>query len=615
MRNAPQIMSSIIAKWWHTPLARGAGPAAIGVLFLSLLKWTWLAWPDACIDYGNQLYMAWQLSLGKVQQRDFYYPLGPLAQYVNGVWFRLWGPSLLAMVLLNLLILIGIIALLYRLMLEISNRFTAAAACLVFVAIFAFGQYVPLGNYNYVCPYASEATQGIALSLGALYLLMKFGRSGHSRWIAATGCCVGLILLTKPEVTIAIGVATTVGVSGTLAGHVTSARRWGRILGLFMGIILIPIALAVWLQSLVLPLPEALRASAGSWLFATTAGHSKMYLNWLGVDNIGENIQKMCGVLFLYAAVLIPTMLVAAYVRVRAKWVLLLAISLSCASAGGLLWLTGVGPWLAIGRPFPLFTLASLVWVFVKWRKEDQTDDSRARLCLAGSWVTFAGLMLGKMVLNVRLYHYGFFLAMPAALTLVVALLYWVPLWLAQRGVNSLIFKAVAVGLMLVCVIKYWQVESEYLGAKQYIVGHGADQFRADKRANFVNWAVDALGHTKPGTTVTPMPEGLMINYLARRENPFRPLFYTSFVTQLYGDATMTKLLERSAPDMIILTNAGEVDENGVGPFGADYGREAYAWIMGNYAQAAQVGAPLNKPSKYGMTVLARRNSPARDGP
>ena len=39
------------------------------------------------------------------------------------------------------------------------------------MTIFAFGRYVDVANYNFVCPYPHEATHGVLLGLGMLLLL------------------------------------------------------------------------------------------------------------------------------------------------------------------------------------------------------------------------------------------------------------------------------------------------------------------------------------------------------------------------------------------------------------------------------------------------------------
>ena len=47
---------------------------ASGILMANL---SWLKWPDLVIDFGEQAYIAWQLSEGAVLYRDIVYFYGP----------------------------------------------------------------------------------------------------------------------------------------------------------------------------------------------------------------------------------------------------------------------------------------------------------------------------------------------------------------------------------------------------------------------------------------------------------------------------------------------------------------------------------------------------------
>ena len=70
-----------------------------------------------------------------------------------------------------------LIALLYYALRQVSRRSAATAACLVFVLLFAFAQFVGIGNYNYVCPYSHEMTHGLMLSLLAVVAAWPSGRA------------------------------------------------------------------------------------------------------------------------------------------------------------------------------------------------------------------------------------------------------------------------------------------------------------------------------------------------------------------------------------------------------------------------------------------------------
>jgi hypothetical protein len=90
-----------------------AGPGIIVVVFFAMAFWSWRKWPDIQIDFGQQLYIPWQLANGKLLHQDIVILHGPLSQYFNAFWFKLFGPSLTVIIFLNLFILAGMTAVIY----------------------------------------------------------------------------------------------------------------------------------------------------------------------------------------------------------------------------------------------------------------------------------------------------------------------------------------------------------------------------------------------------------------------------------------------------------------------------------------------------------------------
>ncbi|MBI3467404.1 MAG: glycosyltransferase family 39 protein, partial [Planctomycetes bacterium] len=164
--------------------ARDYLPALTLPLALAVgLWWSWGTWPDVLIDFGRELYTPWRLAEGDVLYRDVAYFNGPVSPYLNSLWFRLFGSSLLTLVIANTVVLAAAVGLVYRLVMEIAGPAAALLAGLTFIAVFAFGQYVGAGNYNWICPYSHEITHGITLSLVAICLAWR--NSLDRRWWSA----------------------------------------------------------------------------------------------------------------------------------------------------------------------------------------------------------------------------------------------------------------------------------------------------------------------------------------------------------------------------------------------------------------------------------------------
>src|SRR5438477_9341054 len=108
---------------WMAIIRQWLGPALIAIAFVIMAIWSWGTWPDPMIDFGRELYTPWQLVQGKVLYRDVASFYGPLSPYVNALWFTIFGISLRTLALCNMAIMIGLIAMLHRLISGIADRF------------------------------------------------------------------------------------------------------------------------------------------------------------------------------------------------------------------------------------------------------------------------------------------------------------------------------------------------------------------------------------------------------------------------------------------------------------------------------------------------------------
>src|SRR5687767_14877534 len=159
----------------------GAGVVCVAAVLM--LAWTWRGWPDPLVDFGTELYLAWRLSLGDQLYADYVYLYGPLSPYVNAMWFRIAGVSFMSLAMLNLVLAALLTILLYRLFLRLSGTLGAVLAGITFVLLFAFSQYVPIANYNYLSPYAHPMTHGLLLSVALLCVLERMMGDSLFPWV------------------------------------------------------------------------------------------------------------------------------------------------------------------------------------------------------------------------------------------------------------------------------------------------------------------------------------------------------------------------------------------------------------------------------------------------
>ena len=112
-----------------------------------------------------------------------------------------------------------------------------------------------------------------------------------------------------------------------------------------------------------------------------------------------------------------------------------------------------------------------------------------------------------------------------------------------------------------------------------------------------------------PDETLAVLPEGVMLNYLARRVNPTGHINFMPPEFVIFGEPRMLAAFQQSPPDWIVLTHK-DTREYGVGFFGTGYGRVLYAWVHENYEPVKRFGDPPLEPrSKFGAALWKRRSA------
>jgi len=590
-------------------LAELAGPALLVATGLAMLVWTWGTWPDVAVDFGRELYVPWQLSEGRTLFTDIAWFNGPLSPYVNAALFFVFGVGLRTLVVANVALLALATALLYRLLAAMAGRFAATIACLVFLLVFAFGQLVGIGNYNWICPYSHEATHGVLLALGSLAALERWRGPRGARWVALAGLLVGLAFLTKAETFLAAALSSGLAFALKSASDPAARARLAHDLLVFTGSALAPVALAFALLSCAMPPSEAWLGTLGSWpsVLRGDVAELEYYTRGMGFDAPAEKLGELLRWTGGWLAVLAPAAGLAFAAR-RGTWLARALAALAFAGVGWALWSARSEIlWLRAARPLPLFVLAVAAVAGALHFRPQTSERVFGRTRAALPFAALALALLFKMLLNARVLHYGFVLAMPAAMLVVVALVGWIPQALDGRERAGAVFRAAALALLAVGVSEHLKVHASWIEKKIFAVGEGADSFRADIRGSFVGEAVRLLRLEPESATVAAIPEGVMLNYLARRENPTPYVNFMPPEIVLFGERTILERLRARPPDWIVLVHK-DTSEYGFPFFGRDYGREIALWIQESYALARDLGQPPLMPGTvFGIRLLRRK--------
>jgi hypothetical protein len=259
-------------------------------------------------------------------------------------------------------------------------------------------------------------------------------------------------------------------------------------------------------------------------------------------------------------------------------------------------------------RVLPVIALTSAVACIVQSRRSRDDPVALPRSIVAASFSIFATAMLLKMLLNARIHHYGFVLAAPASMLLIICMLSWIPAGLAPRmsrggGRAAAVFQLAATAALLGVAACVLQVSHRTASARIYPVNNGRDSFIADARGLVINSGLRLLDEQlDPDDTLAVLPEGVMINYLARRVNPTGFTSYLPSDLAVHGEATILAAFQKKPPDYIIVIHR-DTSEFEMGAFGIGYAKDLLAWITSNYSLAGQVGEiPVNQ--RLGLVLL-----------
>lgn len=569
-------------------LARAERIAVVGLVASALyvLSVSWRRWPDAVIDAGHQLYTAWRLSEGALLYRDVGCLYGPLSSYVNALLFRVFGPGMMVLVWANLVVYAAILFLSYRLFRAAYGALGALVVCGLFVWIFSFNQLVPVGNYTYALPYAHESTHGILITLLLVGAAERWIHQARTAQALGLGLLCGLCLILKPEFMLASGLVmvAAVGMRWRLGKPVRPAEILAWMLAA-----LAPMAFFLgWFWRHV-PLSAAFRSANQAWWTVLVQGvHTQVWQSFAGTD---APVNHLVSLLLASATFLGGVVLLWLGARLIARGVVAgaLLVALPCALA------VSQVDWMRAASFVPLTLLlvvaARLVGLFRPGRSAWLGRDS------LGLLLSLAALaLLARMFLNPRVYHFGFYQAALATMVVVAELIA-----LLRRAAST---SRIAVGVTSACLglVLCAACADLHLRARQFYslrtlpVGAGRDQFlafspRQDADGLMVKSVVEELHRLPSEGRLLVVPEGLMVNYLARRKSP---VVEWIFIDLTLANGAETRLVERLAadpPDYVVLLSR-DLREHGIARFGASGqpGHELLAYFGRRYRILRQFG-------------------------
>lgn len=581
---------------------------ACALCLLYLLKFTWLKWGDLIIDTGRDLYVPLQILSGKTLYRDIQYFHGPFSPYFNAFLFKLLGVHVNSLVLGGITAAIFTSLLIYKISRLFLNISSSTFTVLTFLFVFAFGQYVYLGNYNFILPFAYPAIHGILFSLAALYFLYRsffnIKRNGYicAMFITFVFLCrieMGLMLISAAAPAIFIY---------SLSRKVTVKRLFYHLLIY----IVLPLAFTLAIYGFLINSFETLQKSSLLDVWANNLNVNIPFVTFhSGAYDIPGNIRLMSKSALYYLLLCIFLSaggFITAYFS-RFASLLKKAVFTSLAV------LFFVGSGFIIFRNFLNYNLQyrslpviCLLTILISLRRFIN-DKSRVEYLFLATFSMFSLFLLTRKLFYAWAGHYGFYLLVPGMVVYYVFFLKIVPGFLNSNTARRF-FAFFFLGASTLFIMGHFAVSRFCYLNKTLKVStprgtlYVFDNSRERRNKEFIEFLSE---NTAGKETLVVFPEGLTANFLSGRMNP---LYYNSYVPLDIAKADTVKgIISDMETNQVgyVAVVSRDMAEFGYNAFGDDYGKEIWDYISEKYALERQFGPLPFTTEDYGIALFKRR--------
>ena len=590
-------------------LSTFTNPIVLLLAFAYMIFISWRKLTDLLIDFGRELYIPWQITNGQLLYRDLAHIYGPFSSYFKALVFYIFGASITVLLITNIITLSLLLFVIYKYTCDVSSRLAAFASCAVIIFAYAFAQYSFAGNYNFASPYAHEAVHGITLSALMLYGLHKYSSNDRFYLIFFSGLSLGFVFLTKFE--IFISAFASVFVFFYLQARTRKIYlKTIKAVGIFFMAATIPIVGFFFYLYSAMPLAEASSGIINMRLLTNRdIIGNKFYTDGMGFNNIYENI-KIISIHTLVVLFIIAAILLLSHYYIKYRSVLLVKfLCITCFTA--IIVTSGLIDPATAGRSLPVLCAISLLALLYHFKSTAIDTNLKINLISLISWAVFSSFLLAKILLNCRIYHYGFYLTPPASVLIIIMLLFYIPIFANKIFMGVHIYRRVMIIIIISIVGQYFFITKCFYDIKSFEIGSGANKVitsnrNIDLNPYFLNMAITWINlNVGKEDTLLVLPEGVSINFLTKRINPTK---YSNFMLPeiiLYGEDNIIRDFVKSVPDYIVLVNRS-TSEYGFSDFGIDpmYGRKIMEWVRDNYEMVRLFGGEPLTGRTFGITIM-----------
>ncbi|MEE8269687.1 MAG: glycosyltransferase family 39 protein [Nitrospinaceae bacterium] len=601
------------------------GPIILLLALLVMIAISWGKWVEILVDFGLQVYAPWQLSEGQVLYKDIIYIHGPLSAYIHSFVFMVFGPGISVLAWFNIGLIIILTVIIHHLFRNLFDPLTGFLAALSFIVVFAFGNYLQIANYNFVCAYEYTLPHGVFLSFVAIYLFVNYLRNPRLRTLFWIGFLSGLILLTKPEAFLAEITAIGTGLLLALQFHETSLKSGLHKVLIFFAAFFIPSLVFVLYFSFHMPIEQALESPFNHliYVFNSKAKSLPFYKAVTGTGFFWESLSYMFvilgGYLFIYTVLtFLNKGIVGRYGNARTPYWICFSGFLTL-----LIIFKDTILWMDLVRPLPLILIAYMGAFIYRWFYCSQTPQDKSRQISVFVLSLFSLVLLLKIFLYVHVQHYGFALALPGFLIFVALLIHELPRIFKKFQGSALVPSMLGLAFLLAHTGMMGWLSFKMYQIKDFPIGKGRDRiydfspYRMGTPSNphvrgiLFKYALEIIDQELgPEEEFVAFPTGTMLNYMSRRKSPIITGIFNPYVLFLTGEGPVLNSLKENTPDYIVLVDQ-DFAHLGGRFFGRDYARAIFEWIVQNYKVAQQIGARPFADQGFGIQILKRKSLPS----
>jgi len=607
--------------------------------FLYLLNFTWFKWGDLIVDAGREMYIPLELSQGKLLYRDIFYLYGPFSPYFNAILFKTLGVHLHSLIASGIITtaLTGI--LIYKISRIFLNILSSTLAVLTFLFVFAFGQYVYFGNYNFIIPYSYSAIHGILFSLLALYFFYRsflqklrpaFGGTqgfffAKFQWLgkfytflhhkkAKTEYIYCIFMVLALLCRLEIGLELILSVILTVIIYGLSHREpFKRIFYNLLIYAVLPFVFAASVYSLFLIKSfDIMQKSNFIDIGFKNININNTFTGWLsGAQDIPGNTWIMfksflyyiflC-IFFILGGSIITYIYLSKSKRKRIAFSLLTGLVFI---GGSFIFFKGFFTYTLQYRCLPLICLVTILvsaWRFIKMKNKTE------HLFIV-TISLFSLFLMMRTLFYVWAGHYGFYILVPGMIIYYV-FFFKIAAEFIKSDIVKRFFRLGFLCIFILFIISHFAISRLcYLAKTLKVLSPRGVLYVFDNDRE--NRCKELIGFLRENTgkkeNLVVFPEGLTVNFLSERKNPLYYYIYLPLDLAKAGviDNIISDMKDKNV-DYVALVQR-DTSEYGHAIFGKDYAEPLWKYISENYILYKQFGPFPFTSQDYGIALFKRK--------